>query len=80
MHLWIMDDTSFKYNLRIHSWFSGDSSVTEYITVRLTKAVGSQIDDVLENTNLGYRSRAEFVTEAIRDKILNLKNNPGEAS
>jgi len=54
--------------------------VTEYITVRLTKAVGSQIDDVLENTNLGYRSRAEFVTEAIRDKILNLKNNPGEAS
>ena len=30
-------------------------------------------DEVLEKKLLGYRSRAEFVTEAVRDKLLQVK-------
>jgi len=46
---------------------------TEYITIRLPKDVGNQIDHVLKTTKLGYSSRAELVKEAIRDKILDIK-------
>jgi len=52
--------------------------VTEYITVRIPKDVGNQIDNLLDTAKLGYSSRAEFVKDAIRDKILEIKEKNAE--
>jgi metal-responsive CopG/Arc/MetJ family transcriptional regulator len=54
--------------------------VTKYITVKLPQDVGQQIDDLIKRTKLGYSSRAEFVKDAIRDKILNIKENSQKGS
>ena len=40
-----------------------------YVTVRIPKQLADQIDRILHSKTLGYRSRAELVTEAIRLRI-----------
>ena len=51
----------------------GESNMT-YATVRLPESLTNEIDRVLRAEFLGYQSRAEFVAEAIREKICNLKS------
>ena len=48
-----------------------------YITVRLPKSLGNEIDEIIKSGLLGYRSRAELVAEAVRLRIelLNFSNN-----
>ena len=40
--------------------------MTSYVTIKLPKSLVEQIDEVLEQQNLGYASRAELVKDAIR--------------
>ncbi len=40
-----------------------------YVTVKLHKDLAERIDEVLKSGRYGYRSRAEFVAEAVRDKL-----------
>jgi hypothetical protein len=35
--------------------------------------LGDEVDKILEKKLLGYRSRAEFVAEAVRDKLIQVK-------
>ena len=44
-----------------------------YVNVKLPVELGDEVDKILEKKLLGYRSRAEFVAEAVRDKLLQLK-------
>jgi hypothetical protein len=37
--------------------------------------VEDEVDKVLERKLLGYRSRAEFVAEAVRDKLIQVKKS-----
>ncbi len=41
----------------------------EYVTVRLPKTLMDEIDRLIGSRVLGYRSRAEFVAEAIRWRL-----------
>jgi hypothetical protein len=43
-----------------------------YVNVKLPVELGDEVDKILEKI-LGYRSRAEFVAEAVRDKLLQVK-------
>lgn len=40
--------------------------VNNYISVSLPKPIVEKIDYVIENTHLGYKSRPEFVKDAVR--------------
>ncbi len=40
--------------------------MTDYITVSLPKTFIKKIDEVIENEELGYKSRPEFIKDAVR--------------
>jgi len=44
-------------------------STDEYTTVRLPKELIEEIDKILKHGVMGYKSRAEFIKEAIREKL-----------
>jgi len=44
-----------------------------YVNVKIPVELADEIDKILERKLLGYRSRAEFVAEAIRDKLIQVK-------
>ena len=44
-----------------------------YVNIKLPVELGDEVDKILEKKILGYRSRAEFVAEAVRDKLLQVK-------
>jgi len=54
---------------------SGD----DYVTVRIPRQLADEIDEVIRSGQLGYRTRAEMVKEAIRLRIeiLRLNNSMG---
>jgi len=45
------------------------TSTDEYTTVRLPKELMEEIDSILKRGVMGYKSRAEFIKEAIREKL-----------
>lgn len=47
----------------------------DYVTVKVPKELAAEIDRILESGTLGYRSRAELVNEAIRQRIEELNSN-----
>ncbi len=40
-----------------------------YVNISITEDLAKKIDDFIEKTNQGYRSRAEFISEAIRLRL-----------
>ena len=47
----------------------------DYVTIKIPKALADEIDQIIESGTLGYRSRAELVSEAIRRRIEQLNCN-----
>ena len=45
-----------------------------YINIPLPVELVNQIDDVTKMAGLGYKTKSEFVKEAVREKILELYN------
>jgi len=41
--------------------------------VKIPVQLADEVDKILEKKLLGYRSRAEFVAESIRDKLFQVK-------
>jgi len=46
-----------------------------YNTVRIPEELANEIDEIISSSNMGYRTRAEFVNEAIRLRIELLRLN-----
>jgi len=44
----------------------------DYVTVKLPRELAEYIDVVIKERKFGYRSRAEFVAEAVREKLRQL--------
>lgn len=44
----------------------------DYATIKIPEELAELIDKVIESRRFGYRSRAEFVAEAIREKLREL--------
>jgi len=55
---------------------SSDVIVDEYVTVRLPRELSNRIDALIKFGGDGLRSRAEFVTEVVRQ---GLRNSEAEA-
>ena len=47
----------------------------DYVTLKLPGALADEIDHVIESGTLGYRSRAEFASDAIRRRLEQLDLN-----
>ena len=47
----------------------------DYVTLKIPRELAELIDKLIEESRLGYRSRAEFTKEAIREKIFNSNAN-----
>jgi metal-responsive CopG/Arc/MetJ family transcriptional regulator len=46
-----------------------------YITLKIPKTLADEIDKMIESKTLGYRSRAELATDAIRRRLEQLNSN-----
>lgn len=46
----------------------------QYINVKVPKDLIDEIEKVVREKKLGYRSRAEFVIEACRERLLKIKD------
>ena len=44
-----------------------------YVNIKIPVELADEVDKILEKKLLGYRSRAEFVVEAVRDKLIQMK-------
>ena len=47
--------------------------VQRYINIKVPEDLAKDIDKLLQKKTLGYRSRAEFVIEAIREKLTSVR-------
>ena len=47
----------------------------QYVNVKIPIELADEVDKILEKKLLGYRSRAEFVAEAVRDKLIQAKKS-----
>jgi metal-responsive CopG/Arc/MetJ family transcriptional regulator len=45
----------------------------QYVNVKIPIELADEVDKVVEKKILGYRSRAEFVADAVRDKLIQVK-------
>jgi Arc/MetJ-type ribon-helix-helix transcriptional regulator len=54
---------------------SDESNSDEYTTVRLPKELMEEIDQIIRRGIRGYKSRAEFIKEAIRKRFEELKTS-----
>jgi metal-responsive CopG/Arc/MetJ family transcriptional regulator len=52
---------------------AGGEEEARYISVKIPKELMDEIDRIVSAGLLGYRSRMEFIKDAVRDKILRLK-------
>jgi hypothetical protein len=46
-----------------------------YVNVKIPVELADEVDKILDKKLLGYRSRAEFVAEAVRDKLIQVKKS-----
>jgi metal-responsive CopG/Arc/MetJ family transcriptional regulator len=46
-----------------------------YVNVKLPVELGDEVDKIVQKKLLGYRSRAEFVAEAVSCKLIRLRNS-----
>ena len=68
--------TRFKY--RKNKNIIGESNmIYAYVTVKIPEELAAEIDRILENRTLGFRSRAELVNQAIRKLLLELEQRGG---
>ena len=46
-----------------------------YINIKVPEELIEEVERVIKDKKLGYRSRAEFVIEACRERILRIKES-----
>lgn len=49
------------------------TNTKRYVNVKVPEELADEIDKVLADRKLGYRSRAEFIVEATRQRLMEMK-------
>ena len=52
-------------------------SMRRYTNIPLPGELAKQIDDVIKNAELGYKTKSEFVKEAVRERLMELDKFEG---
>jgi len=53
----------------------GGQQPKRYVNVKVPEDLMKEIEKLIKQKKLGYRSRAEFVAEACRERILRIREN-----
>lgn len=54
-----------------------ETKVKNYINIKLPEELAREVDELVKDRTLGYRSRGEFVAEATRLHLLKIKGSLG---
>ncbi len=57
----------------LHPPLRGLALPKQYVNVKIPIELADEVDKVIEKRLLGYRSRAEFVAESVREKLIQVK-------
>ncbi len=49
------------------------SSPKRYVNIKVPEELADEVDKILADRRLGYRSRAEFVIEATRQRLIEIR-------
>ncbi len=49
------------------------SSPKRYVNIKVPEELADEVDKILKERKLGYRSRAEFVVEATRQRLMDIR-------
>lgn len=83
--VWIMDRPYVIQLSNKLSWFSdaclqplsdNQEGPKQYVNVKIPQELVEEIERLIKKKKLGYRSRAEFVIEACRERILRIREAP----
>jgi metal-responsive CopG/Arc/MetJ family transcriptional regulator len=50
-----------------------EGSPKQYVNVKIPEELIEEVEKIIKEKKLGYRSRAEFVIEACRERIIRLR-------
>lgn len=67
-------------HIRLNINFNDISSIgmrKRYINIPLPDELARQIDRVITTADLGYKTKSEFIKEAVREKLIELGNFKG---
>lgn len=53
------------------------SSPKRYVNIKVPEELTNEVDKILADRKLGYRSRAEFIIEATRLRVMEIKKSKG---
>ena len=53
------------------------SSPKRYVNIKIPEELTDEVDKIMADRKLGYRSRAEFVIEATRLRVMEVKKSKG---
>jgi len=51
------------------------SSPKRYVNIKVPEELADEIDKILKERKLGYRSRAEFIAEATRQRLMEIRKD-----
>lgn len=51
----------------------GEEEGAKYISVKIPRELMDEVDKIVSAGVLGYKSRMEFIKDAVRDKVLRLR-------
>lgn len=66
--LYIIHTSSVKYKLYDTSFIS----MRRYTNIPLPDELAKQIDEIIETSKWGYKTKSEFIKEAVRQKLIEL--------
>lgn len=46
--------------------------MNEYINIPLPEELAKQIEKIIQEANIGYKTKTEFIKEAMREKLIEL--------
>lgn len=57
--------------------YNKNRDMRKYINIPLPDDLAKQIESIIEKLELGYKTKSEFVKEAVREKIVKLSEFKG---
>ena len=72
MFRWVIDISNIQPPLRLITIDVSLTGMRRYTNIPLPDELAQQIEDVIKTADFGYKTKSEFVKEAVREKLVEL--------
>jgi len=72
MFRYVFDMSNIQPRLRLITIGVSLTDMRRYTNIPLPDELAQQIEDVIKTADLGYKTKSEFVKEAVREKLVEL--------